>query len=84
MSAPNKREPHSDDSFGLIQVLSFKGSQYLVVTNQLLKQANQSKSRDLTNQNERFMSDIERNRTFYRNCSVRDIADLDYFGNMQK
>ena len=30
------------DSLGLIQVLSFTGSHYLVVTNQLLKQANQS------------------------------------------
>ena len=53
----------------MIQVLSFTGSQIqLVVTNQLLKQGNQSKSRDLQNQNERLMSIIERKMTFYRTC----------------
>ena len=40
----------------------------MIVTNQLLKQANKSKSSDLQNQNERLMSEIERNGTFYRTC----------------
>ena len=56
------------DSFGLIQELSFTGTQYLVVTHQLLKLANRSKSRDLQNKKERLISEIERNGTVYRTC----------------
>ena len=56
------------DSFGLIQVLSFTGSQYFAVKNQLLYLANHSKSCGLQNRNERIMSEIERNGTSYRTC----------------